>query len=50
MPVETSSPITAFDQESFYAVDEVVTGVAFDVHNEFGRYLDERLYHANSFE
>jgi len=44
MPIQTSIPITVFDQEAFHAVDKVVTGVAYDIHNEFGRYLDERLY------
>ena len=44
MPITSSVPIQQFDQPSFHAVDEVVTGIAFDVHNEFGRYLDERLY------
>jgi GxxExxY protein len=33
-----------FDQESFHLVDRRVTGLAFEIHNEFGRYLDERLY------
>jgi GxxExxY protein len=44
MPIHTSIPITVFDQEAFHAVDKVVTGMAFDIHNEFGGYLDERLY------
>lgn len=46
MPVHTSSPIRVFDQEAFHAVDSVVTGLAFDTHNEFGRYLDEPMYQA----
>lgn len=44
MPIFTSAPITVFDQPSFHLVDEVVTGIAHDVHNQFGRYLDEQLY------
>ncbi len=44
MPVHTSIPVAVFEQEAFHAVDKVVTGLAFDIHNEFGRYLDERLY------
>ncbi|MBM3888579.1 MAG: GxxExxY protein, partial [Verrucomicrobia bacterium] len=44
MPILISIPITVFDQESFHAVDKVATGCAFDIHNEMGRYLDERLY------
>lgn len=46
MPIFTSVPITIFDQESFHDIDRVVTGAAFDLHNEVGRYLDERLYQA----
>jgi len=44
MPIFASSPISVFDQDAFHAVDKVVTGCAFAVHNELGRYLDERLY------
>jgi GxxExxY protein len=46
MPILTSVPIVVFDQESFHAIDKVLTGYAFDIHNEMGRYLDERLYQA----
>ncbi len=44
MPVRTSVPIQTFDQEAFHQIDKRVTGIAFDIHNQFGRYLDERLY------
>jgi GxxExxY protein len=44
MPIRTSVPIRIFDQEAFHQVDKRVTGIAFDIHNEFGRFLDERLY------
>jgi GxxExxY protein len=44
MPIQTSVPIRIFDQESFHQVDRRVTGMAFDIHNEFGRFLDENLY------
>lgn len=46
MPITTSVPIKVFDQEEFHAVDKVARGLAFDMHNEMGRYLDERLYQA----
>src|SRR5437879_1078399 len=46
MPIHTAVPIRVIDQESFHQVDRRVTGIAFDIHNEFGRYLDERLYQA----
>ena len=44
MPIRTAHPIRLFDQESFHQIDRRVTGMAFDIHNEFGRYLDERIY------
>ena len=44
MPIRTSVPIRIFDQESFHQVDKRVTGIAFAIHNEFGRYLDECIY------
>lgn len=46
MPIWTSSPIKVIDQETFHRIDHQVTGLAFDIHNEFGRYLDEKLYQA----
>ena len=44
MPIRTSVPIQVFDQEAFHQIDKRVTGLAFDIHNEFGRYLNESLY------
>lgn len=46
MPVTTTVPIQTIDQPAFHVVDEVVTGIAFDIHNQFGRYLHELLYQA----
>jgi len=46
MPILTSIPIIVPDQESFHAVEKIATGCAFDIHNEIGCYLDERLYRA----
>jgi GxxExxY protein len=46
MPIEISHPVRVLDQVAFHLVDEVVTGLSFGIHNEFGRYLDERLYQA----
>ena len=43
MPIRTAIPIQVFDQERFHQIDRRVTGIAFDIHNEFGRYLDERI-------
>ncbi len=44
MPILTASPIKVIDREEFHRVDRLVTGMAFDIHNQFGRYLDESLY------
>ncbi len=44
MPIRTSIPIRVPTQTEFQEIDNCVTGLAFDIHNEFGRYLDEGLY------
>lgn len=44
MPIRTSVGIEVFDQEEYHKVDRRVTGFAFDIHNQFGRFLDEGLY------
>ena len=44
MPIEVSTAIEACDQEGFHALDRQLMGVVFEVHNEFGRLLDEDLY------
>lgn len=44
MPVHTSVPIQVFDQDAFHAVERIVTGLSFDIHNQLGRFLDEHLY------
>jgi GxxExxY protein len=46
MPIKVASEIRLFDQEEFHALDRKLMGVIFDVHNEFGRFLDEALYKA----
>lgn len=44
MPIEIPSDIRALDQEEFHALDRKLMRIVFDVHNEFGRFLDEKLY------
>ena len=44
MPIEVSTMIQAQDQEQFHALDRRIMGVVFEVHNEFGRLMDEELY------
>ncbi|PWT80680.1 MAG: hypothetical protein C5B44_04980 [Acidobacteria bacterium] len=44
MPIKVATEIQVFDQEQFHSLDKRLMGIAFDVHNEFGRFLDESLY------
>jgi GxxExxY protein len=45
MPVECNVELKVIDQERFHAVDKTVMRLAFDLHNEVGRFFDERVYH-----
>lgn len=44
MPIEVSTEIKVYGQEEFHALDRRIMRIVFDVHNEFGRLLDEKLY------
>lgn len=44
MPVECHVEITPVGQERFHAVDKVVMGHVFDIHNTLGRFCDESIY------
>ncbi|MBI3986701.1 MAG: GxxExxY protein [Lentisphaerae bacterium] len=44
MPVEYSVEIKPIGQEGFHAIDKVVMGHVFDIHNTLGRFCDERIY------
>lgn len=44
MPINVATEIQAFNQEQFHALDKKLMRIVFDVHNEFGRFLDESLY------
>jgi GxxExxY protein len=44
MPIEVTTKIEIFDQETFRALNTRLLGMVFEVHNEFGRFLDEALY------
>ncbi len=44
MPIEVDSEIRIFDRDEFHSLTHRVLGIAFDVHNEFGRLLDESIY------
>jgi len=32
------------NQDDFYATDKIITGIAFDIHNNIGRFADEKIY------
>lgn len=44
MPIEVNRPIQHFNEEQFKELDRRLLRVIFDVHNNFGRFLDEELY------
>ncbi len=44
MPIEVATNIQNFDQETFHELDRKLMRIVFDVHNEFGRFLNEALY------
>jgi len=43
MPIVVSSPVRVHTQDEFHEVDRRVMAAAFDVHKEFGRFLDETV-------
>ena len=36
--------IVVKNQDAFYAIDKIITGFAFDIHNNIGRFADEKIY------
>jgi GxxExxY protein len=44
MPIEVSTAIQVLDQDQFHALHHRLMGIIFQVHNEFGRLLDELLF------
>ena len=44
MPIELSIPIRAVTQDEFHAIDRVMLGQAFMIHNEYGNLLNERNF------
>ncbi|MBL8826098.1 MAG: GxxExxY protein [Planctomycetaceae bacterium] len=49
MPISTASQVRVCDRETFHEIDREVTGLAFCIQNEFGRYLDESVYQRELF-
>ena len=41
MPIEVDSEIRLFSEEEFHALAHRIRGVVFDVHNDFGRLMEE---------
>ncbi len=46
VPIEVKSNIVVLEQQEFHSQAAKLLGIVFDVHNEFGRFLDEKLYKA----
>lgn len=44
MSIQVMAKTEILTQAEFHAIDEKVMGVVFDMHNEFGRFLDEQVY------
>lgn len=44
MPVECQITFEACDRDLYHDIDHVVKGMAFEIHNDFGRLLNEELY------
>lgn len=44
MPIEVDSEIRVFSEDEFHALAEKIIGITFDVHNDFGRLMDEEVY------
>ncbi len=44
MPIIVNSEIRLLTEREFHAQSETVIGIVFDVHNEFGRLMNEEAY------
>ena len=44
MPIIVNSEIRVFSELEFHKLAEKVIGVVFDVHNDFGRLMEEDVY------
>ena len=44
MPITPLYPVSPISQEEFRELSYVVMGHVFEIHNEFGRFFDERIY------
>ena len=44
MGIECEKSLHAIDQEEFHRIDKAIMRISFDIHNQMGRLLDERIY------
>lgn len=44
MPIVASTPIRRLSQDEYHAIDRVLVGHAFKIHNQYGGLLDEAVY------
>jgi len=44
MGIKCKENIIIKSQDEFHSIDKIITGYAFDIHNEIGRFYDERIY------
>lgn len=44
MPIIVDSEIHVFSEDEFHELARKIIGIAFDVHNDFGRLMDEEIY------
>lgn len=44
MPIEPSVKIERISEQEFYAIDHEIMGAVFTIHNEMGRFYDEKIY------
>jgi hypothetical protein len=44
MPIYVRTPTCRLDQAAFGKIAYDVMQCVFDIHNEFGRFLDEKIY------
>ena len=44
MPIEVGTTLRVLDREEFHLLHRKVLGIIFEIHNEFGRFLDELLF------
>ncbi len=44
MPIQIATEIFALSQAEFHELAAKLLGIVFEVHNQFGRFLDEALY------